>query len=52
MASCNEKAYEKLRISDAQRMMMFDSEAAVRQYAAEVGEGVGIDGHGVSMQQR
>lgn len=50
MASCNEKAYEKLRISDAQRMMMFDSEAAVRQYAAEVGGGVGNEGHGVSLK--
>lgn len=36
IASCSEKAYERLRISDAKRLMMLDSEKEVREYAEEV----------------
>lgn len=36
IASCSEKAYERLRIQDAQKMMMFDSEKATLAYAVEV----------------
>lgn len=37
IASCSEKAYAKLRLPDAQKMMMFDSEVALRDYASEHG---------------
>jgi hypothetical protein len=36
IASCSEKAYDRLRIVDAQTLMMFESDAAVREYAEEV----------------
>ncbi|MEW5300209.1 MAG: hypothetical protein WDW38_003048 [Sanguina aurantia] len=37
IASCSEKAYERLRIQDAKRLMMLDSEKEVREYAEEHG---------------
>mmetsp|Transcript_21022 Transcript_21022/g.58416 ORF Transcript_21022/g.58416 Transcript_21022/m.58416 type:complete len:265 (-) Transcript_21022:405-1199(-) len=35
IASCCEKAYTQLKLADAQKMMMFDSEKAILAYAAE-----------------
>eukprot|EP00798_Chlamydomonas_sp_ICE-L_P020262 gene20262-27016_t len=37
IASCSEKAYEKLRMVDARKLMMFDSDAAVQEYASNHG---------------
>lgn len=37
IASCSERAYTHLKLSDAQKLMMFDSEKAVLQYAQEHG---------------
>lgn len=45
IASCCEKAYPRLKVSDAQRMMMFESESAVRAYADKQGWQVGSDGY-------
>jgi hypothetical protein len=36
VASCCEAAYTSLRAAEAQRLMMFDSEAAVVAYAQQV----------------
>lgn len=36
VASCSEKAYERLRVTDAARMLMLGSEAEVRSYAQQV----------------
>ncbi|KAG2491322.1 hypothetical protein HYH03_010328 [Edaphochlamys debaryana] len=44
-ASCAEKAYERLRLADAQRLLLFDSEAALRSYAEEHGWSVSADGY-------
>mmetsp|Transcript_12269 Transcript_12269/g.26462 ORF Transcript_12269/g.26462 Transcript_12269/m.26462 type:complete len:264 (+) Transcript_12269:65-856(+) len=33
VASCSERSYNRLRVTDAQKLMMFDSAAAVREYA-------------------
>lgn len=38
-ASCSEKAYERLKLADAQKLLLFDSEAAVKAYAQEVSVG-------------
>lgn len=35
-ASCSEKAYERLRVTDAQKLLLFDNDLAVRAYAQEV----------------
>lgn len=45
IASCSEKAYARLRLSDAQKLMMLDSEAAIRDYASEHGWHVEADGY-------
>ncbi|PNG99121.1 26S proteasome non-ATPase regulatory subunit RPN12B, partial [Tetrabaena socialis] len=34
-ASCSEKAYERLRLADAQKMLLFDNEAALRVYSEQ-----------------
>ncbi|EFJ43044.1 26S proteasome regulatory complex [Volvox carteri f. nagariensis] len=36
-ASCSEKAYERLRVPDAQKLLLFDNDAEVREYANEHG---------------
>lgn len=36
IASCSEKAYNKLSLADAQKIMMFDSQQAVKSYAEQV----------------
>jgi hypothetical protein len=36
IASCSEKAYERLRLVDAQKMLFFASEAETRSYAEQV----------------
>lgn len=36
VASCCERAYTKLSVSEAQKLMMFDSPAAVLDYAKQV----------------
>ena len=45
IASCSEKAYDRLRIVDARKLMMFESDAAVREYADEVGPWLGLLGY-------
>ncbi|GLC35908.1 hypothetical protein PLESTB_000518300 [Pleodorina starrii] len=42
-ASCSEKAYERLRVADAKKLLLFDNEAAVRAYAKEHGWTVTVD---------
>lgn len=37
IASCSEKAYSHLKVKDAQKMMMFDTERAVAEYAQQHG---------------
>ena len=41
IASCSEKAYARLRVADAQKMMMLDNEAAVRDFAGKVRQEAG-----------
>ncbi|PNW70163.1 hypothetical protein CHLRE_17g708300v5 [Chlamydomonas reinhardtii] len=43
-ASCSEKAYERLKLADAQKLLLFDSEAAVKAYAQEHNWAV-VDGY-------
>ena len=45
IASCCEKAYSKLKLPDAQRLMRFDSEATVRGYASKQGWTIDSDGY-------
>jgi 26S proteasome regulatory subunit N12 len=45
IASCCEKAYARLKLSDAQHLMMFESQSAVKSYADKQGWQVGPDGY-------
>ncbi|GIL61105.1 hypothetical protein Vafri_15489 [Volvox africanus] len=42
-ASCSEKAYERLLVADAQKLLLFDNDAAVRAYAKEHGWTITMD---------
>jgi len=38
IASCLEKAYDKIALTEAGRMLFFESEKLVKEYAKEVSE--------------